>query len=798
MRNTCLNFVSEYSPERGTTSVEAGLDRARQVRYDIVGLVDRATLVGAAPFVAGARQRGLDPVIGVEFEVASFADIVPPTLESLTSPVTYPLVLLAESEIGQGNLARLVALAHTRAGRPFLLHEDLVAHHHGLIAQSPGLAGEVSSRIQRGQADLAERLALRLVEVFGRSAVYLGVSLHGLPAEARLADEMAALARNTGIPLVASDRVDHLDDADRLTRNARLALAHGRSLVDVSRDRLLAPDSQFRTPAERRRLYRDHPEALDNEVALAERCIVTEADTDVPAGEATGVAYPLPGGRTPIDYLKSIVEVRCPKGVNHRRRLASELAEVNRLHLAGWFLIQWDARRYAHRHGIDLRPMSGAVRSSLVAWFLGLTDIDPVVSGLDAVHFYLEATAGPPTITFRVRSGQREELAAYLEQRHGREQVSHPGRSVRLSARGAVRAAGSLLGVAETDVAAASRHLSDSPTGDVAAAVARDEQLARRYVRESSTREWLDLARALSGLVARVEADRDRLLLAPGQRSQTHPMVRDAQGRPYREYLPESGHLVGMEATSGTPALEGAVVIQILTTDDEAVGTVPSTDRDPQIVEASLEHVARRQPSLAARFRARATGAEVTPPIASSLQPILARTHGLLLEEEQLADMARVLAGFDSYQAESFRRVLTYPTAGATPGSSHSETRVVGARRRWRILFVDGAVARGLEPDQAESVFHALAEAAPRLADRADSISRARRATARVRDAESSRLTHLDSPVRMAAAALAASSLPASRFLRRGPSTVAQLSMPWTAAADVESHDSRQTGTYGA
>lgn len=793
MRNACLNFVSEYSPERGTTSVEALLDRARQIRYDVVGLVDRATLVGAASFIQGARCRGLDAVIGVEFEVASLADVTP-TLDSLTAPVTFPLVLFAESETGRRNLADLVALAHTRAGRPFLLFDDLIAHHHGLIAQSPGLAGEVSNRIQRGQADLAERLALRLAGVFGQSAVYLGISLHGLPAEARLADAVAAVARKTGLSIVASDRVDHLDDSDRLTRNARLALAHDRTLVDVSRDRLLAPDSQFRTPAERRRLYRDHPEALENEAMFAERCLVANETAEAPAG----IDYPMPGGRTPLDYLKSIVEVRCPKDARHRHRLTDELAEVNRLNLVGWFLLQWDARRYAHRHGIDLRPMSGAVRSSLVAWFLGLTDIDPVVAELDAAHFYLEATAGPPTITFRVRSGQRGELAAYLEQRHGRERVHHPGRTVRLSPRAAVRAAGGLLGMAETDVAAAARHVPDSPTGDVATAVARDEQLARRYVREPATREWLDLARALSGLVARVEADHDRLLLVPGHMATMGPLVRDGRGHSYVEYLPEPFNPGAPETMASAPTGRGAVVIHLLATDNEPATLIQTADREPLIVEASLEHVARRQPALAARFRARATGAESTPPIATNLIPILARTHGLLLEEEQLADMARVLAGFDSFQAEAFRRALTHHVAMPGHSSGQQESRLTGERRRWRLQFVDGAVSRGLEPDQAESVFQALAEAAPRLADRADSISRARQAAERIRDARSSNIRPLDSPVRTAAAALAASPLPASRFLRRGPSAVAQLSMPWAAAPDVESTDSQRNGTYGS
>ncbi|TPW05739.1 MAG: error-prone DNA polymerase, partial [bacterium] len=296
--------------------------------------------------------------------------------------------------------------------------------------------------------------------------------------------------------------------------------------------------------------------------------------------------------------------------------------------------------------------------SSLVAWFLGLTDIDPVAAGLDAAHFHLEATQGPPSITFHLPAGQRNELAAYLEQRYGREQVHHAGRSVRLSARSAVRLAGHLLGMAETDIAAAARHIPDSPTGDVATAVARDEPLARRYVRESATREWLELARALSGLVARVEADRDRLLLVSNGSHPRWPVVRDAHGRTYREWEPEVADFATPEAATDAFTDGRPIMIQLLATDGDVMTPDRAADRDQLIVEASLEHVARRQPALAARFHARASGLEATPPITERLKPILARTYGLLLEEEQLADMARVLAGFDSFQAAAFRRAL--------------------------------------------------------------------------------------------------------------------------------------------
>ena len=175
--------------------------------------------------------------------------------------------------------------------------------------------------------------------------------------------------------------------------------------------------------------------------------------------------------------------------------------------------------------------------------------------------------------------------------------------------------------------------------------------------------------------------------------------------------------------------------------------------------------------ALAARFQARAAGTEPTPELEPRLLPILARTHGLLIEEEQLAHMARVLAGFDSSQAESFRRALTGATHGTTGTSGPDDVTLHHERQRWRTLFVDGAMNQGLAPARAEAVYAALSEAAPRLADRADSVIRARQAMSVVRE---------------------------GLHRGRGSASIAQMSMPWIGTADSESTDSRHTGTYGS
>lgn len=790
MSNACLNLRSEFSLEQGLHSIDALLDRAREHRLAAVGLVDRATLLGADAFVAGARRRGLLPVVGVEFELAALADTAPPTLDSITRPTTFPIVLFARTAEGRRRLSRLVSLAHARAGggdpdrpadatplhphgrrpagRPFLLFEDLVQHHHGLIAQSPGLNGEVSSRIQRGQADLAERLALRLVEVFGRSSVFLGLSLHGRPEEARLAAAVAELAARISVAVVASDVVDHLDSDDRPARNARIRLAGGEAAA-------LAVDSRFRAPAERRRLYHAHPEALDNAERLAELCRAAageEAPLDdsgprlpAPVADVTPttpvVRYPLPAGRSESAYLASLCEVKRPKGRAYETRLEEELVAIAELKLSGWFLVQWDLVRYAKAHGRGVAPAGGSLRASLVAWLLGLTEFDPVALDLPFAHFRHEAVRGVPPIRLGVAPEHRAELAAYLRHRYGADRVAFAPRVERLTPRRAVERVGTALQFPTDEVDHAARQVSEHRAADVAEAVARDADLARRYRNDAAVRNWLNLARRLSGVPVTVAADPQRVLLAPPEAGASP--VPDRDGRAY------------FEVDNAAP---GLALIEFVARGASHPDLPFRPDRrfDERVVEASLDYVARRDPGVAERFRRRASGREPARCVDSRLEPILARTYGLLLEEEQLADMARVLAGFGPDEAEAFRRDLVPADRTVRPSEAEASSRIFELRRH-RLNFVDGAVRRGLDPAAAESLFVSLLRAAPRLAARADSAARARH-----------QLVHSQ-------AATSVSEAP-----RRPGGLVAapQFSLPWAPSVRPEAAVEPRTGTYGA
>ena len=812
MNNVLLNLRTEYSVGASAARTEALLDRAHEFRLTSVGRVDRGTLLGIDHFARAAQARGLRPVAGVELELATLTG-APATLEELTTPATWPIVLFAETDAGYRNLVRLVTVAHSRAGhgdrgrpatavpshphglrgagRPFVTLDDLIQHRSGLIAQSPGLGGEISSRIQRGQADLAEQLALRLAEVFGRSAFYLGLACHGHADEARLAADLRELSDRTGILTVAAPEVDHLDPDDARLRDLRRRLDAAGQPVDRP-----GPDSHFRAPAEWRRIYRDHPDAWERAAELAARCAAPPARLG-----PSNLRYPLPPGRSEAAYLASLCGARLPRQAAYGQRFEAEMDQILKLDLAGYFLVLWDLHRYVQAHHLGGGAGTAPLTSSLLAWLLGITGVDPVAGGLQFEHFLHEAQAGPPPASISCDPERAAEISAYLEHRFGPEGVFFAPRIRTFTARQAVRELGTALTIDNDTIELFARHIPDADA-DLPAVLARHDSLAHRYRQESHVRTWLNLARRLQGLPRAVEADPGRLVLVDGSSVPPAPVRRDRLGRRFLEV-----------STATAPAL---LTIQLVTAPrDRLVEIVVDAGVTDPVTRMSLQQVARHEPALVDRFRRRAMGEEPVRIVDRRLESALGRTQGLLIEEEQVVQIAESLAGFNPGEAEEFRRIVCAgPAVGEVggPSSPADVDRGADARatalHRWRFLFVEGAQNRGLDPRHALGIFMSLVDSGPRLARRADSLAQAaaepwnsgaaRLPEHRAGSGVASSDHHRSGTGRPAAAALAASAGPLPRSHRRLQPPPAQLDMPW--ASEPEPADRpvpRRTGTYG-
>lgn len=750
MSTICLDIRTENSIGAGVARTEALLDRAREFRFTAVARADRATLLGIEHFTREARRRGLHPVAGVEFELASIVEGEPLSLDGLTAPLTFPIALYAETASGYRNLVRLVSRASTRAGaggtgapasaaldphqrrgagRPFITLADLESHHHGLIARSPGLAGEFSNRILRRQADLAERLALRLAGVFGRSAFFLGLTHHGHPLEARLCADVSTLAARLGIPVVVDNVVDHLDPDDAPLRDMRAAIEEGRAWSPRRGMGGVGPASHFRSPAELRQLFRDHPEALEQagEIALRCRALSDEAPPARPR-------YPLPPGRTEAEYLASLCVARLPREAAYQARLRTELATISRLELAGWLLILWDVARYSRARGIPTGPGRGPLVSSLAAHLLGITRIDPVAGGLYFERFVSAVEEGLPGAVMEVPAERRPELLAFLEQRFGREWVARGAGVEGYTARSAIEDVGRALELSGDEIATMARRVPEGAGADAAHAVAADVRLARQYHQDERVRTWLDLARRLQGLPRRLTVHRSGVILAPGGPEDGLPVEWLADGHRVAQASWSEAAAAGL----GTIDLAGPrprwrSVARLL----EEVR--PETAEDLAAV-FSLQHLSQRGRNVEERFLSRRRGAEEVHLPEPEVAAVLERTHGLLLEREQVIALAMGVAGFTAAEAETLRRLIErvgagageMGAAGAPPGAPADSTEAgmtwaeaAAALAPWRMRFVQAAVERGFTVTRAEGIFQGLVHAGPAAADRGESLAEA-------------------------------------------------------------------------
>lgn len=641
MRSTALNARSEYGLDGSLVRVDALLDRAREWKMNAAGLVDRASLLGIPHFLSGAHRRGLRVLLGVELPLLSSV------AAEAAQGVCYPLVIHATSPESLGRLARLVTRARQRgvsagAAEPYLRAEDLGFARDevtetraietreggafaplpldGLIAQSPGQTGEVSVRILRGQMDLAEWLALRLAEVFGRSFFFLGVSLvegrspvegrgagevgsEVSRAQFRLADATIQLARRVGLPVVASNTVDYLDAADapaheqfaELLRRRRmgpaglLAASAGLPAAPVSSGRagwVADGRGHLRTPVEFERLFRHHTEALEGLDALAERALLdpglfhADAGTGSSSVNESSVREAAAQSRLAERVARACVRHRI--GAAERRALHDELAAVRGAGLSLVLLRLTEAMEAGRRREGGWRDEGerrvarmrrGPVRGSLVAYRLGLTDVDPREAGL---RFSIPAAADEgralePTLI----EIAEEDQAAWLGSLDVSE-VARPGllsRVTRYDVLDALRDVGLASGVPTDLVRQAAVALdrsagraegssradtSQAAADPIAAAFRNDPHLARAYQRDERVRVWFDTARRIVGFPRSVSVDpRTRILglldadATPGwfpslHGAAVHPSSSEGRG------LPE-GHRSG---PSAPPVLE--------------------------------------------------------------------------------------------------------------------------------------------------------------------------------------------------------------------------------------------------
>src|SRR6266704_802065 len=526
-----LHLHTEYSLLDGSIRMKELMKKVAEYKMPAVAITDHGNLFGAIEFYQEAQRAGVKPIIGCEVYVApgSHKDRPPSRRES-----AYHFTLLAENEIGYRNLVKLVTAAHLDGFHyaPRIDKALLAERSAGLIGLSGCLAGEINSAIQANNIEKAKQSAAEYRDILGAANFFMELHDHGMEAQHQCNRVLPQIARNLGVGLVAANDVHFLRRSDHEAHDVMLCIGTGKMVQDESRMHYL-PELYFKSPDEMREVFRDFPEAIANTLHVGERCHL-----DLEFGSSKYPEYPVPTGKTREGYLREL----CYQGLRARygeratadselaRRLEYELGILEKTGFVSYLLIVWDFIHFAKEKGIPVGPGRGSAAGSIVAFVLGITDIDPLQYGLIFERFLNPDRVSPPDIDVDFCKARRGEVLEYVRQKYGQRRVAQIITFGKLKAKSVVRDVGRVMGMSYRDADRIARMIPNELNITLDSAVEKNSELKRAVTTESATRQLFDYAKTLEGLSRNAGVHAAGVVIGDRDLSDYIPLCRDVKG----------------------------------------------------------------------------------------------------------------------------------------------------------------------------------------------------------------------------------------------------------------------------
>src|SRR4051812_3199211 len=747
-----LHVHSSYSLLQGAITIARLAELAKADRQPALALTDTDNMFGALEFSEKITTSGIQPIVGCALAV-DFGDQGAGARAGLTNggggqPVERPrIVLLAAREEGYRSLMRLNSRAFLETPSnepPHAKLSWLEGQTEGLIALSGGPGGPLDMAIVAGQGALAGSRCEALVQLFG-DRLYIELQRHGTPAERRAESALIELAYARGIPLVATNEPFFAASEDYEAHDALICIAEGRLVADSERPQL-TPEHRFKTRAEMAALFSDLPEAIASTVEIAQRCAfrpriqapilprfsvgeggaaVDEA-AELRRQAETGLerrlsVHGLATGRTPEEY---------------RERLSYELGVIERMKYPGYFLIVADFIQWAKSEGIPVGPGRGSGAGSLAAYALTITDLDPIRFGLLFERFLNPERISMPDFDIDFCQDRRDEVILYVQRKYGRDRVAQIITFGTLQARGVLRDVGRVLQMPYGQVDSLCKLVPQNPANPVSLsrAIDDDPRLQAERDRDPIVRRAFDIAQKLEGLHRHASTHAAGIVIGERALNELVPLYRDPKSNmPVTQFnmkWVEPAGLVkfdflglktltvldtavkllkqrGVELDLATLPLDDAPSYQMLARGDvvgvfqvESQGMRRAlVDMRPDRFEDIIALVALYRPGPMANiptYCARKHGDEEPEYLHPMLEPILKETFGVIIYQEQVMQIAQVMAGYSLGEADLLRRAMG--------------KKIRAEMEKQRKRFVEGALKNAISKDQADTIFELLAK----------------------------------------------------------------------------------------
>ncbi|OLB11696.1 MAG: DNA polymerase III subunit alpha [Gemmatimonadetes bacterium 13_2_20CM_70_9] len=515
-----LHTHSEYSLLDGANRIPDLLDRVQSLGMDSLAITDHGNLHGAWQFYTEAKARNVRPILGFEAYLA-FGSRLKRERPTDAPGVYSHLVLLARNRRGYHNLVKLSSIGFLEGyyRRPRIDREVLERHHEGLIGLAACLSGEIALYLRQGNYEAAKASAQYFARVFGPDGFWLEVQSHGIADERVVAAGMFRLAAELGLPVVATNDAHYLKKEDAEAHDVLLAIGTGKDLDDPNRFRFFGQESYVKSEPEMAALFADHPEVLAETARVAEGC---EFDFEK--------RYFLPQYPRPPEFASDndllVHLARAGAAVRYgdplpravQERLDYELGVISHTGYAGYFLIVYDIVKAAKDRGIPVGPGRGSAAGSLVAYALGITDIEPLTFDLLFERFLNPERVSMPDIDLDFCFERRGEVIQYVRERYGRESVGQIITFGTLKARAAFRDVARTLRIEPGEVDRFTKLIPAGPgvTVTLADAPERSPELRQLARHDERVRKVLELGTRIEGLARHASVHAAGVVIAPG------------------------------------------------------------------------------------------------------------------------------------------------------------------------------------------------------------------------------------------------------------------------------------------
>ncbi|MEK4479691.1 DNA polymerase III subunit alpha [Paenibacillus sp. FSL R5-0876] len=731
-----LHVHSEYSLLDGAARITDLVRRAGEYGMKSLALTDHGVMYGAIPFYKACKENGIKPIIGCEAYLTAGSRR---ERGSRKDQPIYHLILLVKNETGYKNLMKLISIGHLEGHhyKPRIDMEVLAAHSEGIICLSACLGGEVPQHLLHGRDEEARKAALRYKAIFGED-FYLELQDHGISEQKRVNPKLIALAGECEIPLVVTNDVHYLAKEDAEVQDVLICIGTGKTVDDEERLKIGTDQLFLKSSEQMAALFPHVPQAIANTLLIAEKC-----NLELTFGNHILPAYsPLPEGMDSAAFLREL----CWKGMEKRyidtpqwatpeqretaeKRLTYELGVIESMGFSDYFLIVWDFIAYCHRQGIATGPGRGSSAGSLTAYALRITDVDPLKYNLLFERFLNPERITMPDIDIDFSDERRDEVIGYVVEKYGKEHVAQIITFGTMAARAAVRDVGRVLNLPYNEVDKAAKLIPGQLGISLARALESTPDLKALYDSNPKIKGLLDMAMKVEGMPRHASTHAAGVVISKGPLTDAVPLQEGNESTALTQYSMEHLESVGLLKMDFLGLRTLSIIERCMNSIKEMSGSVPDfrviPDHDPatyemlgagettgvfQLESAGVRRVLKDlKPngfedivSVLALYRpgpmefipkyiaGKHGEIEVEYPH-SDLKAILADTYGIIVYQEQIMQIASLMAGFSLGEADLLRRAVS---------KKKRETL-----DKERSHFVQGSLQQGYNETDANAVY---------------------------------------------------------------------------------------------